>query len=275
VAEAKRRWAARDMAGEVGYLFADHLGDKNGYVSIYRAGSDRVALVGEGIHFKASTGEVLREDPPRTVVSEMNEFLTGLHLQHFEHWLLRWLYVLGGLLGCMCIATGFIFFVEKRKRQYAKTQHQASRLVDALAVTTVTGMLVATLAMLVINRVLPADLAGKGNWEINAFWGAWVLALMHALIRSAPLTQARPNPAWREQCWAIAVMAVAAVLLNWITTGDHLFKTLITHTYWPVAGVDLFMLTSALIAALTAHKLQSCVHCEQVIKSDRPEAANA
>jgi hypothetical protein len=85
VAEAKRRWAARGMAGEVGSLLIEHLNDVNGYVSIYRAGSDRVALVGEGIHFKANTGELLREDPPHTAVFAINEFLTGLHLQHFEH----------------------------------------------------------------------------------------------------------------------------------------------------------------------------------------------
>lgn len=256
VVEAKRRWAARDMAGEVGFLFADHLGDQNGYVSIYRAGSDRVALVGEGIHFKASTGEVLREDPPRTVVSEVNEFLTGLHLQHFEHWLLRWLYVIGGLLGSICIATGFIFFVEKRKQQHAKTQSQGSRIVDALAVTTVTGMLIATLAILVVNRLLPADLAGKDDWEINAFWGAWLLALLHAAWRSAPVARAAMNPAWHEQCWVAAVLAVAAVLLNWITTGDHLFKTLFTHTYWPVAGVDLSLLVTAVLSLVTARKLK-------------------
>ena len=158
VEEAKRRWAARDMAGEVGFLVMHHVGDANSYVSIYRAGSDRVALVGEGIHFKASTGEVLREDPPRTVVSEINEFLTGLHLQHFEHWLLRWLYVIGGLLGCICIATGFIFFVEKRKRQHAKAGSQGSRVVDALAVTTVTGMLIATTATAVVARLEPHEI---------------------------------------------------------------------------------------------------------------------
>jgi uncharacterized iron-regulated membrane protein len=256
VAEAKRRWAARDMAGEVGYLFADHLGDKNGYVSIYRAGSDRVALVGEGIHFKASTGEVLREDPPRTVVSEVNEFLTGLHLQHFEHWLLRWLYVIGGLLGCICIATGFIFFVEKRKQQHAKTQSQGSRIVDALAVTTVTGMLIASFAMLVANRLLPADLAGKGDWEINAFWFAWLLAFLHAAWRSAPVARAARNPAWREQCWIAALLAVAAVVLNWLTTGDHLVKTVFTHTYWPVAGVDLSLLATAALSVYAARKLK-------------------
>ena len=256
VAEAKRRWAARDMAGEVGYLFADHLGDQNGYVSIYRAGSDRVALVGEGIHFKASTGEVLREDPPRTVVSEINEFLTGLHLQHFEHWLLRWLYVIGGLLGCICIATGFIFFVEKRKQQHAKTQSQGSRIVDALAVTTVTGMLIASFAMLVANRLLPADLAGKGDWEINAFWFAWLLAFLHAAWRSAPVARAARNPAWREQCWIAALLAVAAVVLNWLTTGDHLVKTVFTQTYWPVAGVDLSLLATAALSVYAARKLK-------------------
>ncbi len=255
VAEAKRRWAARDMAGEVGYLYADHLGDQNGYVSIYRAGSDRVALVGEGIHFKASTGEVLREDPPRTAVAEINEFLTGLHLQHFEHWLLRWLYVLGGLLGCICIATGFIFFVEKRKRQHAKTNSQASRLVDAFAVTTVTGMLIATFAILVANRLLPADLVGKGTWEIRAFWGAWLLALLHAIWRSAPVARAAMSPAWREQCWLVALLAAAAVLLNWSSTGDHLLKTLFTDTYWPVAGVDLSLLVTAALSVAVARKL--------------------
>ena len=248
VAEAKRRWAARDMAGEVGYLQVHHVGNANSYVSIFRAGSDRVALVGDGIHFKASTGEVLREEPPPSVVGSINEFLTGLHLQHFEHWLLRWLYVLGGLLGCVCIATGFIFFVEKRKRKHAESGSQGSRIVDGLAVTTVTGMVIAALGMLVVNRLLPADLAGKGDWEKLAFWGFWIVALLHALVRSAPVAQARMNPAWREQCWGIAVLAVAAV-------GDHLFKTMFADPYWAVAGVDLSLLVTAGLAVWSARKL--------------------
>ncbi len=51
VAEAKRRWAARGMPGEVGYLEVAHVGDANSYVTIYRAGSDRVALVGQAVYF--------------------------------------------------------------------------------------------------------------------------------------------------------------------------------------------------------------------------------
>lgn len=265
VQEAKRRWAARDMAGEVGFLIVHHVGDANSYVSLYRAGSDRVALVGEGIHFKASTGEVLHEDPPRSVVSEVNEFLTGLHLQHFEHWFLRWLYVLGGLLGCVCLATGFIFFVEKRKQQHAKAGRQGVRLVDALAVTTITGMVIAAVGMLVANRLLPADMAGKDDWEKWAFWGVWMLALAHAMVRSAPVAVGGMNPAWREQCWALAGLCLTAVTLNAMTTGDHLLKTMFTDTYWAVAGVDLSLLTCGAVAAWVARRLAQRERCPQAV----------
>lgn len=278
VVEAQRRWAERDMAGDVGFLALQHVGDANGYVSIYRAGTDRIALTGEGIHFKASTGEVLREDPAPTVVANINEFLTGLHLQHFRHWLLRWLYVFGGLAGCVCIATGFIFFVEKRKRQHAKENSQGARVVDALAVTTVTGMLIAALGILIANRLLPDTLpAGwpaRGDLEQYLFWATWVLALLHAMVRSAPVAQARTNPAWREQCWVVAIMAVTAVLLNWVTTGDHLLNTL-REGYWPVAGVDLFLLTGAVIAALTARWLKRRNQGEPVAQQNSVEVAHA
>ncbi|WP_416763282.1 PepSY-associated TM helix domain-containing protein [Roseateles sp. So40a] len=254
VAQAQRRWEAKGMAGDVGFVNVTHVGDANAYVSVYRAGTDRVALTGEGIHFKATTGELLREDPPRTAVDSVNEFLTGLHLQHFRHWMLRWLYVLGGLLGCVCIATGFLFFVEKRKQQHAKAGGQGARIVDALAVTTVTGMLIATMAMLVANRLLPESLADKGEWERTVFWSAWGVAMVHAFVRGGGGARAGTNPAWREQCWLVAACAVTAVVSNALTTGDHLARTISTG-YWPVAGVDLSLLATAVVSVLVARKL--------------------
>jgi len=255
VAEAQRRWHERGMAGEVGYLFIDHVDDANATVSIYRAGTDRVALVGEGIHFKGTTGEVLHEDPPSSTASGINEFITGLHLQHFRHWLLRWFYFVGGMAGCACIATGFIFFVEKRKRQHAKDGSSGARWVDALAVTTVTGMIIATLAMLCANRLLPAELAGRDRWEESAFWLSWVLALIHAAWRTRPVLQARVAPAWADQVWAISGLALGAVILNAVTTGDALWQT-IPDGYWPVAGIDLSLLATAALAVLVARRVR-------------------
>ena len=280
VIEAKRRWAARGMPGEVGFLTVNHVGDVKSYVSIFRAGSDRVALVGQGVHFAGTTGRVIREDPPPTVVASISEFLTGLHLQHFRHWLLRWFYVLGGLAGAVCIATGFIFFVEKRKRQYAAQGLGGVRWVDALAVTAVTGMLLATLVILVANRLLPEDLAHRGEWEKAVFWGAWLIAFAHAFWRTAPVRQAKLAPAWAEQCWAIAVLGVAAVLLNGLTTGDHLLRT-IASGYWPVAGLDLALLTAAGLAAIAALRLRLRAQKERGAvgsgreRSEIPESARA
>lgn len=263
VIDAQRRWTSKGKAGDVGFLVLQHVGDANGYVSVYRAGTDRIALVGDGIHYKASTGALIREDPLATAVGRVSEFLTGLHLQHFRHWLLRWLYVLGGLAGTACIATGFIFFVEKRKRQHAQQGSQGARIVDALAVTTVTGMVLATLGILVANRLLPEHLPGRGDWERYAFWATWALALLHAGLRSAAVAKGGANPAWREQCLAIGVLAVTALSLNAITTGDHLLKTIATG-YWPVAGIDLVLLATTVIAWRVARRLKLGVPMTEV-----------
>ncbi|MEE2729357.1 MAG: PepSY-associated TM helix domain-containing protein [Pseudomonadota bacterium] len=264
--EAKRIWAARDMAGEVGYLRVEHLGDRNSYVSIYRAGSDRVIYEGTGIHFNGSTGAVILEDPPASTVGNISSYLMSLHLQHFEHWPLRWLYVLGGLLGCVCIATGFIFFVEKRKRRHAEYNNYGCRVVDALAVTAVTGMVIAAVAMLVANRLLPVDIADKGQWEVRVFWGAWGLALVHAALRSGPVANARINPAWKEQCLVLAALAVAAPVLNGWTTGDHLIQTLFVEPFWPVAGLDLCLLGCAAVSLWAARKLSLADQSELRVK---------
>ena len=129
VAEAKRRWAARGMAGRGrASCTVNHVGDANGYVSIYRAGTDRVALVGQGMHFKAPTGE---RDPRGAAADRGRRASTSSSpactcstsgtgcCAGSTCW--------AGLPGCVCIATGFIFFVEKRKRQHAAAGHAAAR----------------------------------------------------------------------------------------------------------------------------------------------------
>jgi uncharacterized iron-regulated membrane protein len=255
VAEAKRRWTARGMPGEVGFLELVHVGDAKGYVGVYRAGSDRIALVGQGVYFAAPTGELVYEEPAPSAVASVQEFLTGLHLQHFEHWLLRWLYVTGGLSGAACIATGLVFFVGKRRQKHAVQGVAGARWVDALAVTTVTGTLVATLSILVANRLLPHALPERGEWQMRVFWLSWLICLLHAALRTRPVGVVRVSPAWREQCSVVAVLAVLAVVSNWSTTGDHLLRT-VGRGYWPVAGLDLTLLVTAAIAAYAAVRLK-------------------
>ena len=259
VAEAQRRWAAKGMAGDVGFLSVTHVGDANGYVSVYRAGTDRIALTGEGIHFKASTGALLREDPPRTAVDSINTFLTGLHLQHFRHWCCA---------GCTCWAAwpaacalppalSSSWKAQEAARQTGRAgrargrcpgRHHGHRHAGGHAGHA--------------DRQPPAArghaprLAGPGRHGTLFLLGHLAAGHGACLCAQRPVARGLPNPAWREQCWAVAAMAVTAVLLNWLTTGDHLFKTL-GAGYWPVAGVDLFMLASAVLAVVVARKLKT------------------
>lgn len=212
MAEAQAKGLASKLSGQASAAgFGRHDG----------AGS-QAPLVGQAVHFERPTGRVIREEPPTPLVTGINEFLTGMHLQHFQHCLLRWFYVLGGLMGCVCIAT---------------------------------GTMLATLAIQVANRLLPADLAHRDDWEKAAFRGAWIVALVHAFGRTAPVLQARIAPAWREQCRAVTALAVLAVLLNWATTGDHIAKT-IGSGYWLVAGLDLALAASAALEVLICLRVE-------------------
>jgi len=99
------------------------------------------------------------------------------------------------------------------------------------------------------------------------------------LIRSAPVQQARLSPAWREQAWAFAVLAVSAVLANWWSTGDGLWKTL-AEGYWPVAGLDLTLIVAALLAVIAARTLRrkelgTVAAKERPINLEVSEAGNA
>jgi uncharacterized iron-regulated membrane protein len=253
MADAKARWAANGVPGDVGAVYITHLGDAASYVSISRDTVDRVASA-ETLHFSAATGELVYEDPPANAIEAVDGFLYGLHFQFFRHWPLRWLLFAGGLMGCACIATGFLFFVEKRKRKHAAAGVPGARIVDALVLTSVSGMLVATCTMLLANRLLPVDMAGHDVWQMRVFWFTWFASLLHAGIRSRPVAAGGASPAWRDQCWAAAGLAVAAVVANWFTTGDHLLTTL-SEGYWPVAGVDLVQLAGAGAAAWAAYRL--------------------
>jgi len=173
-----------------------------------------------------------------------------LHFIQFDHWPLRWLYFVLGLSGCVMIATGYIYWLETRRKRHTKLGLPGVRIVEGLTIGSVTGIIIATLAFFIANRLLPlgASFAGyeRAALEVWAFYLVWLTAFAHAWLR--------PGRAWREQCWVIAALALLAPVLNWITTGDHLLKTVLGG-YWPVAGMDLLLLTGAGMAVYAARKL--------------------
>lgn len=228
------------------YVQIIHPGDANAYVELRPDSSRTISKSTGAIWFDATTGELLAASPV-TATRRAYDFLYGIHLIQFDHWTLRWLYFLSGLAGCVLIATGMLFWVQSRRKRHARLGSRSGRITEAFTIATTTGLLIATLGFLIANRLLPADLAARAALEIRIFHIAWAVAVLHAGMRG--------HAAWREQAWVIAAGCVAAVLLNAVTT-SHPLPAALLHGSSPSAGIDLFLLASAAIAAGAAMKLR-------------------
>jgi hypothetical protein len=149
------------------------------------------------------------------------------------------------------IATGFLFWLNSRRKTHAQLRLPGVRVAEALAIGSTTGIIIATLAYFVANRILSpgASFAGyeRPSLEVWCFYVVWIATFGHACWRA--------RRGWAEHCWLIAGLAFGAVALNWITTGDHLVRSLAHSHLWPVAGMDLLLLLSGAVAVLSARKL--------------------
>lgn len=247
VSEARSRWG-----GELPRAVVVRLpGDAAAYVQVSRPFEDRVSLSGDLIYFDGTTGASLHQRTEMQPVAAIQRFIVGFHLIRFRHWSLRWLYFGLGLAGCVTIATGYLFWLESRRKRFMRYGLSGFRFVEGMTVGSVSGIVIATLVFFIANRLLPMDATWLGQdrsaLEIWAFLLAWLASFGHAW--------SRPAQAWREQCRAIGVLAIAAVGLNWITTGDHLGRSLVHSHLWPVGGTDVLLLLGAAVAIVTASRL--------------------
>ncbi len=228
------------------YVQLVHPGDANAYVELRPNSSRTISKSTEAIWFDAATGDLLAASPV-TATRRTYDFIYGIHLIQFDHWPLRWLYFLSGLAGCGLIATGMLFWVQSHQKRHNKQRARSGRVVEVFAITSTTGLLIATLGYFIANRLLPPELAGRAAKEVWIFHAVWIASAIHAYLRG--------HVAWREQCWIIAAACLSALFLNATTTPDHLLSAM-RRGLWPTAGVDLSLLASAAIATKAALMLR-------------------
>lgn len=245
-AEASRIWGG----GKPFFVRVWHPGDAKAYVEMRQSYADSVTMNLDVVYFDGVTGTMLQAHTARPIMTAQR-FISGLHFVQFRHWTLRWLYFGFGLFGCVMITAGFLFWLESRRKRHELLGLPGVRIVEALTVGGTVGIVAATLAFFVVNRLLPAGATFLGGeraaLEIWAFYLVWLAAFGHAwLVRGR---------AWIIQCGIVVLLAVVAVVLNAVTTGDHLIRSLAHRHLWAVAGMDLMLLTGALIAALAVSRL--------------------
>lgn len=240
--EAARRWDG-EQPESVRVYFP---GDAKSYVEMRRPSERGVADRVDAIYFDGPTGAILKTTSTRPVAN-VQRFIAGMHLIQFRHWTLRWLYFVCGLAGCTLIGTGFLFWVQSRRKRHTKLGLRGVSVVEGLSVGATTGIIIATFGFLIANRLLPLEMAGRSALEVWAFYLIWIGAFAHAWLRA--------RYAWIEQCGAIAIGSLLAVVLNATTTGHTIIHSVL-RSQWGVAGMDMVLLAGCAIAALSAMRLR-------------------
>src|SRR3990167_7980073 len=203
--------------GEPAFVRVWHPSDAQAYVEISRSLAKRLSLDAETLYFDGSSGQLLHQARLKPAAATFS-LLAGLHVAHFQQPLLRALYFLAGVSGCIMLASGLLYWTEKRRSDPLHDRSEV-RLVTALSASLIGGLPLATLAMLVANQLLAQTLANRASWEIGIFFAVWLGAALHAtakIYRSA--TRRAP---WREQSAVIALLALAALLLNAWNASNH------------------------------------------------------
>ena len=242
VRQAQARWGEHG----IGRLTVALPGDAASRVAVARGEPGRVSMSPQYLLFEGSTGNLLEVHDRVGSTAETRGVLYALHLGRFSDTTTRWLYFLVSLAGTAMVGTGLVLWTVTRRSKLADPgrPHLGFRLVERLNIASIAGLSIAMTVFLWANRLLPASLAERANWEIHLFFIAWGLALLHAFLRPA-------KRAWIEQLWAAAGLLALVPVLDAATTDRPLWRS-VADGDWIFIGMDLMCVALAVLHAALA-----------------------
>ncbi|CZZ88984.1 membrane protein [Bordetella ansorpii] len=204
--------------------------------------------------FQGATGEFIALQRPDAHASPdvVHEVMDRLHLAAYGGWTIRWLYFVCGLAGTLMMATGAVLFTLKRRNksdsEFGAYTPMFYRLAESLNVAAIAGACLACIAYFHANRLIPAALSGREEWEIKAFFAVWAVSLLHALVRPV-------QRAWVEQFACTAVLCLGLPVVNVLTTGQHGLNYALAGN-WQAACVESVVLVMGGVFAVLTWRLR-------------------
>lgn len=267
LAEAQKQWQNNPVANitiiqpntskaeiELRALYGESVAYRNVYAS----------LQFNGVTGKNTTDESAQLATPSTANGLYN-IVTTLHEARGVDLALRWLLFMSGIVGTLMIATGLILWCVKRAPQQQKQGYKSFgyRVVEVTNISAIIGLPIACAAYFYANRLIPAEIEMRLNWEIRAFFIVWALTFFYAMIRTH-------RQAWLE----LLILATAAFallpVLNAMTGGHALWKS-IASGQWMIASFDLAMWLLAILFWFAYRKVKN--HKGLVLKKGQAAAS--
>ncbi|WP_374406391.1 PepSY-associated TM helix domain-containing protein [Pelagerythrobacter sp.] len=234
VERAERSWGA-----EAGGLRVLNPGDRTARVIVSSAPDTRMSARPRTLTFDGTTGEIVDAHDPDGAAAATESTMIGLHAGRFASAVLRALYFVSGVAGCVMVASGLILWTVKRRAKLPEPDrpHFGFRLVEKLNVAAIAGLPLAIAVYFLANRLLPLGIAGRGDREIGAFFIAWGAVLVWSVARPARRT-------WPEALGAAAIAFALVPIVSALTTDRSLAASL-THGDTVFAVFDSTMVVLA------------------------------
>lgn len=157
----------------------EHVGDTGSSVAVY-GDVPGVSFGTADVLFRAGDGALLGVSGPRAnAFARFEAWFYGLHYARFGGYGIKVLYALLALGTCAVICTGNLVWLERRDGRRA---HPANRWLERATAGWCAGLPLATGAMFLSNRLLPAELAALATLEQVVFWVVWGLSLLPPFI---------------------------------------------------------------------------------------------
>ncbi|RXJ57548.1 PepSY-associated TM helix domain-containing protein [Candidatus Marinarcus aquaticus] len=203
----------------------------------------------EYLVFDGQSGELLKKNiPPTTPSSILNTLYVfeSLHQARFADSVLRFLFFIAGISGCVLIGSGLIIWVVKRKKKYEQKNSLGFTLVEKLNLGTIVGLFIGIGAYFIANRLISVMAESRSSLEIKAFFITWLLSYIHAFVRET-------RHAWIEQLYATALIYISLPLINVViltpSWKEFVSRDSIVHYF------DIYFIFSAIVFILSAYIL--------------------
>ena len=239
--------AERRLGEPVTWASVHHTDDSSATIAFGGDHRKHIAWNIRQVFYDAQDGRFLHLSEPPSTAYKAYSLIGGLHMAQFGGDSVRWLYFLLGLAGCVMLASGLQAWMRKRAAMAdAAPWLSGYALVAVLNAGVVAGMPFAIAAMLLANRLLPADMPARAQAEITVFCLAWLAALLWAALRW------RPGLAWRDLYAATAALLLAIPMLNFaLTEHSHLLASMASGNT-TLAVIDSVLLVAGAAFALMA-----------------------
>ena len=258
VRQASSSW----QGGKAGRIVVLNPGHPGAVISVQRDAGERVSFArsAPSMQFDGVSGALLSRHDDKSAALTTADTIIGLHLGFFAAPLLRWLYFLVSMAGTAMVGTGLVLWVAKRRQKAGKAAQDtfSLRVVDALNAASIAGFCLAIVVYFWANRLVPADMAGRGIWETRAFFAAWGLSFLYAF--------AFCKRKWVDLLSLSALLALALPVLNAFTTTRHLGVSLASGD-WVMAGFDLTAVAAGALLGWMVYKARKAYVKSKTVKS--------